>query len=99
MRKRDRAAAAGFERSELEVELRVDAVDLRSLDERVHHRRHLRTAFGARAVVVLSSEDHAAERTLGTVVVERHGGVGKEDPQTLEVLAEVVDRFAERTLR
>ena len=57
MRERDGPAADGFECSELEVELGVDAVDLRALHERVHHRGDLGAALGARAEMILSSED------------------------------------------
>ncbi len=95
MRERNRAAADRFERREREVELGVDPVDLRGLDERVHHRCHLRAALGARSKMILPSEDDTAERALRTVVVERHIGVGEEDLEALEVLPEVVDRFSE----
>jgi hypothetical protein len=46
--------------SELEVELGVDAVDLRSFDERVHHRSHFRSALGARAEMIYSAQHHTA---------------------------------------
>jgi len=98
MRERDWPAGDRFERGELEIELGVDAVDLRGLDERVHHRGHFRASLGARAEMIFPSEDHAAHRALRAVVVERHVGVGQKDSEAVEVLAEIRDRFSEWTL-
>ncbi len=47
MGQRDRPAGDRFECSELEIELGVDAVDLRGFDERAHQRSHLRASLRA----------------------------------------------------
>jgi hypothetical protein len=81
--------------------LRMECSDHAGTGAQVERNTHpfLKSAKNiVRYLVVLSSDDDAAERTLRTVNVERHIEVGQEDPEAVEVLAEIRDRFSERTL-
>lgn len=96
MRQRNRPAADGFERGELEVEFGVDAIDLRALNERIHHGGHLDAALGARAAMILASDHDATQCTLRTVAVERHIRIGREDPKAIEVVLDIFRSVVER---
>jgi hypothetical protein len=82
-----------------QVQARVNAAQLRGLDEAVEDRGYLRAALGSGAEVVLSAEDHSSECALGSVVVDLDVRVFEECREALPVLEHVVDRFAQTALR
>jgi len=63
--------------------LRIDVVEPRSLDQRVHHGGALAAAIGAGEQPGLASERDAAQRTLGRIV-------GETDPSVIEEAREGV---------
>src|SRR5690606_16804368 len=81
-----------------QVRLRIDAAELRALDERVEDRGDLRASLRSRAVVVLSTDHHPAERSLRRVVVDLDARIFEEGREARPELEHVVDGFAEAVL-
>lgn len=79
--------------------MRLDAVRLRSLDERVQVRARQRTLHRVAEQPALSADDERADRILAAIVVERHFAVREERRQLRPLPERVANRFAEQTLR
>ena len=70
-----------------EPRLRIDVVEPRSLDQRVHHGGTFAAAIGAGEQPRLAAERDAAQRTLGSIVGQTNPPVveeAREDDPTLE---------------
>src|SRR6266508_6583925 len=78
-----------------QVDLGLDPTELRGLDQAVEKGGDLGAALGAGAVMILSSDDQAAQATLGGVVVERDPRILEEARQPRPESQHVADRLAE----
>src|SRR5881296_1217510 len=83
----------------VEVQLRLDAGELSGLEQAVEQRGDFGAALGARAVMIFSAQNHAAQTALGGVVVQRDARVVEEQSQARPQAQHVGDRLAEAALR
>src|SRR5439155_13538557 len=82
-----------------EVRGRLDASQLRRLEQRVKERRDARAAFRAGPIMVLATDGHGPQSALDRVRIGGDAGVVEKSLEPLPVPEGVLDGLAERRAR
>ncbi len=85
-------------RRRAQIGMRSDMSELSTLDETVEDDRDLGTALGARPIMILSSNDDAADGAPGLVVVDGDRWILEEEHKPFPDTCRVAGCFADATL-